>query len=115
MLRMGRVYLLAGASGSLSSASRQKSQPCEITFYEGLQAFLGKRSAGRRFQIAFELKRLFPVGEDNRCLEQPRREFGGVRTFAGVVSLESLIEVLREAGVETVGALLRLQDVHVVE
>jgi len=45
----------------------------------------------------------------------PRPVLDGVWTLAGIVSIEALTEILREAGVETDGMLLRLQNIDVVE
>ncbi len=79
------------------------------------EAFLCERSAGRRLQIAFKIECSLSVHKCSSRLDVPRPVLGGVWTLAGIVSIESLIEVLREAGVETAGMLLRLQNIDVVE
>ena len=60
---------------------------------------LGKRSARKRFQIAFERSGFFSLAESNGHLQDPMPEFRGVRDFALVVFGESGSQVIGQANV----------------
>ena len=99
--------------GSLRSALRSERRlglaaPC-------LETLLGKGPAGSCLQISLEFEGLVSMGERHASLPSPRPEGfrSGHRT--GVMLSQTLIQRLRESGVETVRVLLALDDVYIEE
>jgi hypothetical protein len=67
---------------------------------EGLKSLFRESTAGRCFQVAFEIKRLLTIGKRKSSFDPPGPVFERVKVLAGIVVFQTLFKVFRESGVK---------------
>ena len=80
---------------------------------EALESLLSKGSARGSLEILLKFGRTCSVPEGDGGFDVPWPILGGVRYLPGIVTAESVVEVVGQLCVEMFGAGLALEDVNV--